>query len=69
VSLYPGPGAEQSRFWEKHYPMAMHCVNFSSSGGTPILFDLTGNRLLIAEIASKPEIVAPDGGDTTFLGP
>jgi hypothetical protein len=42
----------------------MHCVNFSSSGGTPILFDLVGNRLLIAEIASKPEIVAPDGGDT-----
>ena len=41
---------------------------FSSSGGTPILFDTAGNRLTNAEIGSKPEIVAPDGGDTTFFG-
>src|SRR5678815_523026 len=42
--------------------------SFSSSGGTPILFDTAGNRLNNAEIGSKPEIVAPDGGDTTFFG-
>jgi Calx-beta domain/Subtilase family len=42
--------------------------SFSSSGGTPILFDTAGNRLTNAEIGSKPEIVAPDGGDTTFFG-
>ena len=42
--------------------------SFSSSGGTPILFDTAGNRLANPEIGSKPEIVAPDGGDTTFFG-
>jgi len=42
--------------------------SFSSAGGTPILFDSAGNRLASAEIGSKPEIVAPDGGDTTFFG-
>ena len=42
--------------------------SFSSSGGTPILFDTAGNRLANVEIGSKPEIVAPDGGDTTFFG-
>ncbi|HEX9265727.1 MAG TPA: S8 family serine peptidase [Candidatus Binatia bacterium] len=41
---------------------------FSSAGGTPILFGSAGNRLPTAEIGSKPEIVAPDGGDTTFFG-
>ena len=42
--------------------------SYSSAGGTPILFDSAGNRLTNAEIGSKPEIVAPDGGDTTFFG-
>ena len=43
--------------------------SFSSSGGTPILFDLAGNRLLTPDSRSqKPEIVAPDGVDTTFFG-
>jgi hypothetical protein len=42
--------------------------SFSSAGGTPILFDTAGNRLTNAEIGSKPEIVAPNGGDTTFFG-
>src|SRR4029077_12408021 len=42
---------------------------FSSSGSTPILFDLAGNRLALADLRSyKPEIVAPDGVDTTFFG-
>lgn len=40
---------------------------FSSAGGTPILFDAAGNRLVAAEAREKPEIVAPDGGNTTFF--
>ena len=43
--------------------------SFSSSGATPILFDLAGNRLTTPDPrAQKPEIVAPDGVDTTFFG-
>jgi hypothetical protein len=43
--------------------------SFSSSGPTPILFDLGGNRLATPDPrADKPEIVAPDGADTTFFG-
>jgi Subtilase family/FG-GAP-like repeat len=42
---------------------------YSSSGTTPVLFDLAGNRLLTPDPrADKPEIVAPDGVDTTFFG-
>ena len=42
--------------------------NFSSAGNTPILYDIEGNRLEEAEIRQKPEIVAPDGTNTTFFG-
>ena len=41
---------------------------FSSRGGVPILFDLEGKRLASPLIRQKPEIVAPDGGNTTFFG-
>jgi hypothetical protein len=42
---------------------------FSSSGTTPILFDLAGNRLATPDPrADKPEIVAPDGVATTVPG-
>jgi Subtilase family/FG-GAP-like repeat len=42
---------------------------FSSSGTTPILFDLAGDRLATPDLrAHKPDIVAPDGVDTTFFG-
>jgi len=40
---------------------------FSSAGGTPTLFDTTGNP--VSQTRQKPEIVAPDGGDTTFFWP
>ena len=42
---------------------------FSSAGGTPILFDTTGERLATPEVRQKPEIVAPDGTNTTFFPP
>jgi hypothetical protein len=40
--------------------------SFSSAGGTPILFDVEGNRVNI--IRNKPEFTAPDRGNTTFFG-
>jgi hypothetical protein len=41
---------------------------YSSEGGTPILFDATGTRLATPVTRQKPEIVGPDGGNTTFFG-
>ena len=43
--------------------------NFSSAGGTPILFDTRGNRLGAPVIRQKPEVVGPDGSNTTFFPP
>ena len=42
--------------------------SFSSAGPTPILFDTGGARLPMPEVRDKPEIVAPDGTNTTFFG-
>jgi hypothetical protein len=42
--------------------------SYSSAGGTPILFDTAGNPVT-GPLRQKPEIVAPDGGDTTFFWP
>ena len=41
---------------------------FSSQGGTPILFDESGNRLATPIMRQKPDFVAPDAGNDTFLG-
>ncbi|MGK7900477.1 MAG: Ig-like domain-containing protein [Hormoscilla sp.] len=42
--------------------------DFSSLGGTPILFDTEGNRLPTPEIRNQPLFVAPDGTATTVPG-
>ncbi|MEM9219798.1 MAG: S8 family serine peptidase [Cyanobacteria bacterium P01_F01_bin.150] len=41
---------------------------FSAIGTTPILFDEEGDRLAQPDIRQKPDIVAPDGTNTTFFG-
>jgi hypothetical protein len=40
---------------------------YSSAGGTPILFDTSGNALPAPEVRLKPEITAVDGVNTTFF--
>jgi subtilisin family serine protease len=49
-----------------HYGNPLVLEDFSSWGGTPILFDASGNPTY--DLREKPEIVAPDGGNTTFFG-
>ncbi|HUL48092.1 MAG TPA: S8 family serine peptidase [Steroidobacteraceae bacterium] len=41
---------------------------YSSFGGTPILFDTSGNRLATPVVRQKPDFVGPDGVNTTFFG-
>jgi len=41
---------------------------FSALGGAPVLFDIAGNRLATPIVRQKPDFVAPDGPNTTFLG-
>ena len=41
---------------------------FSSAGPQGIYFDILGSPLPTPEIRQKPEIVAPDGTNTTFFG-
>ncbi len=41
---------------------------FSSQGGIPILFDIDGNRLADPRDRSAVDLVATDGGNTTFFG-
>ena len=41
---------------------------FSSAGGDPILFDTSGNPLPSPTVRAKPQFVAPDGVNNTFLG-
>lgn len=41
---------------------------FSSAGGTLHLFDNKGNKIERPYARQKPEVVGPDGGNTTFFG-
>ncbi|SDK97699.1 Por secretion system C-terminal sorting domain-containing protein [Catalinimonas alkaloidigena] len=40
---------------------------FSSLGGTPTLFNTQGRRIF-PKVRKKPELLAPQGGNTTFFG-
>ncbi|MBC2776021.1 S8 family serine peptidase [Parasphingopyxis marina] len=42
--------------------------SYTSLGGTPILFDIFGNRLATAIDRMNVDFVAVDGGNTTFFG-
>ena len=41
--------------------------SFSSKGGTPIYFSKTGVRLASPVTRQKPDVTAPDGGNTSFF--
>ncbi|MEG4803618.1 S8 family serine peptidase [Microcoleus sp. ARI1-B5] len=41
---------------------------FSSAGGTPMLFNETGDRLSQPELRPQPSFVAPNNTNTTFFG-
>jgi Subtilase family len=41
---------------------------YSSQGGAPTLFDTSGTRLATPLVRQKPDFVAPDGANDTFLG-
>jgi hypothetical protein len=50
-------------------PLSVNLLEgFSSAGGDPILFDVTGKRFTAAETRQKPDFAGPDGGNNTFLG-
>jgi len=57
--FYKTPGCGQS-------PAVLE--TYSALGGSPILFDTSGNRLATPVKRQKPDFVGPDGGNDTFLG-
>jgi hypothetical protein len=41
---------------------------YSSAGGTPILFDTSGDKIQTPIVRMNPDVVGPDGVDTSFFG-
>ncbi len=54
-------------YFEADLPAGPKVANFSSQGGTNILFTPEGRRTF--EFRLKPDICAPNGGNTTFFFP
>jgi hypothetical protein len=59
---YTSPASQQS-------PVIPAIEAFTSPGPVTIAFNASGTRLAIAETRKKPDIAAPDGGNTTFFYP
>jgi subtilisin family serine protease len=59
---YTSPASQQS-------PFIPAFELFSSPGPVVIAFDAANNRLPVPETRKKPDMAAPDGGDTTFFFP
>jgi subtilisin family serine protease len=60
----------QTRAWGS--PLRPQCIpacldSFSSAGGTPILFDPSGHRLDSPQLRTKPGVIGPDAGNTSFF--
>jgi Subtilase family len=49
-------------------PFTPMVEDFTSPGPSTIDFDASGNRLAQPQVRQKPDIAAPDGGNTTFFG-
>jgi hypothetical protein len=49
-------------------PFTPFTEDFTSQGPVTIDFDSAGNRLTQSQVRQKPDIAAPDGGNTTFFG-
>jgi hypothetical protein len=65
-----GATAVGAAFYQQTPPFGVNppkIEGFSSKGGVAQYFDDKGNRLPHPWVRSKPEIVAPDGGNTTFF--
>ena len=58
---------ENPLYFPEQYPLPL-AAEYSSVGGTPILFDRKGNRMEPI-IREKPDVVGPASGNTTFFSP
>ena len=65
-----GASVAAAEYWATpaYNRFAPEITGFSSWGGTPILFDVSGQRLSAPDLRHRPLFVAAQGGNTTFFG-